>query len=171
MRSHKAYTNATFTKRVDHDGGRRRPARAPSEPAFCAGCGAFYVKRRWSREPSARLLAGRTDRAMTVRLCVACRQRRRGAPHGYVHIDGDFLALHKTDIEHLLRNETGRAGEDNPLHQVIDWQDLERRGLLITTSTEHLAQRLGRALEKAYDGKVRYGFSHENKVAHVWWRR
>jgi hypothetical protein len=43
--------------------------------------------------------------------------------------------------------------------------------VLITTTTEHLAIRLGRALEKAFDGRVLYGFSHENKLAHVWWHR
>jgi len=43
--------------------------------------------------------------------------------------------------------------------------------VLLSTTTEHLAIRLGRALEKAFDGRVLYGFSHENKLAHVWWHR
>lgn len=38
-------------------------------------------------------------------------------------------------------------------------------------TTEHLAIRLGHALEKAYDGPVLYGISHETKLAHVWWHR
>lgn len=92
-------------------------------------------------------------------------------PHGYLHVDGEFLASHRGDIDHLLHNEAERAREDNPLHQIVGSEDLHGGGLLITTSTEHLAQRLGRALEKAYDGKITYGFSHENKLAHIWWRR
>jgi hypothetical protein len=43
--------------------------------------------------------------------------------------------------------------------------------ITITTTTEHLAERLGQALEKAFGGKVRYDFSHENKLARVYWRR
>lgn len=43
--------------------------------------------------------------------------------------------------------------------------------MTITTTTEHLAQRLGHALARSFAGKVRYGFSHDNKVTHVWWRR
>jgi hypothetical protein len=171
MRSAKPYTNATFTKRVDHDGGRHRPPRAAAEPAVCAGCGAVYVKRRWSHAPAARLRASHAGVPVTVRICPACRQRQTGVPHGYLHIDGEFFRLHLSDIERLLRNETNRAGEDNPLQQVLEWQDLEGDGLLLTTSTEHLAQRLGHALQKAYDGEVHYGFSHENKLAHIWWRR
>jgi hypothetical protein len=47
----------------------------------------------------------------------------------------------------------------------------ESERLVISTTTEHLAQRLGHALEKAFDGEVRYHFSHENKLARVYWHR
>ena len=51
------------------------------------------------------------------------------------------------------------------------WKDDGDGKLTLSTTTEHLAQRLGRALEKAYDGKVEYDFSHENKLARVTWQR
>lgn len=171
MRSAKPYTNATFTKRVDHDGGRHRPPRAPAEPKVCPSCGAVYAKRRWSHTPAARGVAGSAGRPFAVQICAACRRRRSGVPHGYLHINGEFFPLHRTEIEQLLHNEVARAGEDNPLQQVLGWEELDGGGLLITTSNEHLVQRLGRALEKAYDGDVHYGFSHENKLARVWWHR
>lgn len=171
MRSAKRYTNVTFTKRVDHDAGRHRPPHAPAEPMLCPSCGAVYAKRRWSHTLAARTLAGSAGRPFVHQLCASCRRRRSGVPHGFLHIAGDFFGLHRTDIEHLLRNEVARAGEDNPLHQILGWEDLKGGGLLVTTATEHLVQRLGRALEKAYDGDIHYGFSHENKLAHVWWHR
>ena len=170
MRSAKPYTNATFTKRVDHAAGRHRGRRAPSEPAICPGCAAVYVHRRWSHAPAARL-ARHAYEPMAIRVCAGCRGRRSGMPHGYVHIDGGFFPDHRADIERLLRNETERARDVNPTSQIVEWRDLNGGGLLIGTSTEHLAQRLGHALEKAYDGKVHYGFSHDNKMAHVWWHR
>ncbi|MBI4262808.1 MAG: hypothetical protein HY657_00385 [Acidobacteria bacterium] len=171
MRGVKRYTNATFTKRVDHDGGRHRPPRPPSEPALCPGCGAVYVRKHWSHRAPGRAIARRADQPLIVRVCASCRTRRTGVPHGFLHIDGEFFALHREELERLLRNEADQAREDNPLNQVLAWEDLGAGTLLITTSTEHLAQRLGRALEKAYDGEVHYGFSHENKLAHVWWHR
>jgi hypothetical protein len=64
-----------------------------------------------------------------------------------------------------------RSGEDNPRHQVLGWEYLEGEGLLITTPTERLVQRLGEAIEKAYDSDVHYGFSPEEKLARVWWHR
>lgn len=172
MRSNKEYTNTTFTHRPDHDGGRHRTPRAPSEPILCAGCGAIYVHRRWSRSPAARVrAAANAGRPIDIRICPACRRRESGVPHGFVHVDGEFVPTHRDQIVQLLHNEAERAGEDNPLSQVLDWGDDGMGGLLVTTTTEHLAIRLGRALEKAFDGRLLYGFSHENKLAHVWWHR
>ena len=172
MRTLKRYTNTTFTHRVDHDGGRKRPRRAPAGAILCAGCGAIYEHKHWTRSERARArLSSRVADPVAVQVCPACRRRQAGVAHGFVHVDGDFVAHHREEIVRLLHNETDRAGTDNPLGQVLDWGDDGLGGLLITTTTEHLAIRLGRALEKAYDGKVLYGFSHENKLAHVWWHR
>jgi hypothetical protein len=72
----------------------------------------------------------------------------------------------------LLKNEAARAAEDNPLGRIMKWEKQEKGlGLLVSTTTERLAQRLGHALEKAYGGDVKYDFSHENKLARVYWRR
>jgi hypothetical protein len=171
MRNAKPYTNTTFTRRVDHDGGRHRPPRAASEPAYCPGCGAVYVKRHWSHLVAARLQARATGRPMDVRVCPSCRQAHSGAPHGFLHIDGEFFTAHRPELEQLLRNEVERAVAEHPLDQVLGREDLEGGGLVVTTTTEHLAQRLGRALQNAYDGALHFGFSHENKLAHIWWHR
>lgn len=172
MRTTKRYTNATFTRRVDHDGGAHRTPKSPPEPVLCAGCGSIYVNKHWTRDANARLrVAGSAGRPIDVRICSGCRRRSSGVPHGFVHVDGEFVAPHRDDILHLLHNEADRASEDNPLGQVLDWGDDGTGGLLVTTTTEHLAIRLGRALEKAFDGKLLFGFSHENKLAHVWWHR
>lgn len=52
----------------------------------------------------------------------------------------------------------------------MGWEETENQ-LVVKTTTEHLAQRLGHALEKAFDGDVRYDFSHDNKFARVYWER
>ena len=167
MKSNKRYTNTTFTKRVDHDAGRHRSRRAQPEPIVCSLCGAIYRKRRWVANEGATL----SPRALgQVTLCPGCKGKNAGVPSGYLEASGAFLGVHHEEIEHLLRNEATRAAEDNPLAQVIDWID-EGQILTLTTTTEHLVQRLGHALERAFDGKVRYDFSHENKLARVSWHR
>ena len=171
MRTNKRYTNTTFTHRPEpRDDVRTQEA--PPEPIVCAGCGAVYVHKHWSHSKAARLRSREADQPVSIRICGACRRRRSGMPHGFVHVDGGFVPLHRDDIVRLLKNEAARAAEDNPLAQIIDWHESGHTDdVLVTTTTEHLAIRLGRALEKAFDGRVLYGFSHENKLAHVWWHR
>lgn len=172
MRSHKPFTSATFTKRVDHEAGRHRPARAMSEPGRCESCGALYVNRRWTHAPTAledTQVQHQTAEHLTI--CPACKQKSVGEPRGFVFLEGSFLAAHRQEIEQLLRNEAMRAGEDNPLARILEFDKSAGRKVIVSTTTEHLAQRLGHALEKAFGGNVDYDFSHENKLARVSWKR
>jgi hypothetical protein len=171
MRTTKRYTNTTFTHKPEPRDDLRT-LEAPAEPIVCAGCGSVYAHKHWSHTASARLRATHAGRPVQVRICGACKRAQSGVPHGFVHVDGDFVRTHRTDIINLLKNEAARAAEDNPLARVLSWHEAGHPDdVLIETTTEHLAVRLGRALEKAFDGRVIYGFSHVNKLAHVWWHR
>ncbi len=169
MQTKRKYTNATFTKRVDHEAGRHRPGRAIKEPTTCRECGAHYANRRWTSSDD--VVKGTQKDSAHMTLCPACKQENRADPRGFVFIDGAFFTIHQLEIEQLLRNEAARAAEDNVLARILDWKKDEGHKLSITTTTEHLAQRLGHALQKAFDGEVKYDFSHENKLARVNWRR
>lgn len=172
MRSQKRHTNQTYTKRVDHEAGKHHTKRAMPEPAVCEVCNDIYADRRWSKpDPERQSTKHENFRPPTLVVCPACQRQQDGVPSGYVHLDGAFLAQHKDEIERLINNEAERAGEDNPLARLMKWEQDKKGRLTVTTTTEHLAQRLGHALEKAFDGTVRYDFSHENKLAHVYWHR
>ncbi len=170
MRRTKRYTNVTFTKRVDHEGGRHRGPRAGEEPAVCTRCGARYEGRRWVMPTVSASRRRATHLEVEETICPACRQIESGLPGGFVTVDGAFFEHHGDEIEVLLTNEAERAALDNPLGRMMT-STREKGQLLLTTTTEHLAQRLGHALEKAFGGTVRYDFSHENKVARVYWHR
>jgi hypothetical protein len=172
MRSPKKHTNQTYTKRVDHEAGSHRPAKAMAEPAVCQVCGDVYADRRWSKPEANRQSAKHPHfRPAQVVVCPACQRQAAEIPSGYVHLSGAFLPAHFDEITRLLHNEAARAAEDNPLARIMELKQETTDQITITTTTEHLAQRLGHSLEKAYDGEVRYDFSHENKLAHVYWRR
>lgn len=172
MTSTKRYTNTTFTHRVDHDGGRRRGARAMAGPRVCENCGALYRNKRWTISGDVQALRSRppADRPALV-VCPACQAQAAGRFSGEVRISGAFVAAHHGEIEALLRAEGDRAAEDNPMGRMIGLESPSPDHIVVRTSTEHLAQRLGHALHKAFDGDVQYGFSHENKFAHVTWSR
>lgn len=171
MKSNKRYTNQTFTKRVDHDGGLHRPHRKMEEPAYCEKCGAEYEHDHWFfRDPDEQGAFNKHWQAAMPTMCPACRQIAGDIVGGYVYVDGKFLTEHRMDIENLLENEAARALEDNPLSRIMHQRNIDDK-ILIETTTEHLAQRLGHALQKAFDGHVSYAFSDENKMTRVRWHR
>ena len=169
MPSQKRYTNLNFTKRVDHEAGHASDKHI-SEPAVCKECGAIYQRGHWTNDKRV-LSADRFEDIEPHSMeCPACLQIRTGEPAGFVFLDGEFFASHKEEIKNLLKNENAKAMEVNPLARIMEWDDANQR-MTVTTTTEHLAQHLGRSLQRAFDGDVRYDFSHENKLARVYWHR
>ncbi|MGD0947698.1 MAG: hypothetical protein ABSA52_09720 [Candidatus Binatia bacterium] len=70
----------------------------------------------------------------------------------------------------LLANEEERAKGLNPLERIV--RISEGDGIpTITTTNEKLAQRIGRALQKAFQGEVSYRWSEDTKYLHVQWAR
>ena len=170
MHKSRPYTNETFTKRVDHEAGRHRGVRAPRGPAVCPACRSAYLNRRWVGGKDPRAILARQQPGVRALLCAACRMTADGEWRGELRLAGTFLAQHRAEVERLIRNEAKRAAEDNPLARIVR-QDWSAGRLTVLTTTEHLAKRLGRGLVKAYDGKARYRFGHENKTAYVTWMR
>lgn len=173
MRTAKRYTNTTFTHRVDRDAGRKRPPRPPTEPRICVTCGAVYRHRRWILADAAALQLPAVVRGLepaTPTTCPGCRRAASRTPNGFLYLEGAFAAVHRDELLRLVEHEAARAAVDNPTARLIA---VDSRGprVTVTTTTEHLAQRLGHAIERAYDGTVRFDFSHENKLARVYWRR
>lgn len=104
-------------------------------------------------------------------LCPACKQRQEGVPAGFVYLESAILTVHREEIDRLLRNEAERAAVDNLLARIMEWKEDQSGRLTVATTTEHLAARIGQAIEKAFGGDAGYDFSHENKLARVYWRR
>jgi hypothetical protein len=193
-KSDKRYTSETLTKHVDHEAGRHRTRRAPAEPLVCEVCGDVYSDRRWTIPAAAKVRRKPTTLDYDTRewapveenvekkkrslshkpkvvVCPACRRQRDGEPSGFVHLEGAYLNERGEEIRHFLQMEAERAVKDNPLARIMRWETDEKGRPTLATTTEHLAQRLGHALEKAFKGKARYDFSHENKLAHIYWLR
>lgn len=170
MKSNKRYTTQTFTKRPDHDGGLHRAAQKHADPAFCTRCEAAYVHGRWVVKGAAAKNNEEHWRPPSPTVCPACKQIESGVVGGYFTLGGKFFDNHREDVENLIANEAEKALEDNPLSRIMKRTEADGK-VTIETTTEHLVQRFGHALKKAFDGEVSYDFSHENKVSRVKWHR
>jgi NMD protein affecting ribosome stability and mRNA decay len=171
MKSAKKYSNQTFTKRVDHEGGSHRESQAFADGTRCRACHATFAGGRWTTRPHRpSQLTGAAQPPPAEVVCPACIQIESGVVGGYLTISGSFRNDHRDEIDNLIQNEAASAAEDNPLSRIMRTLE-EGERVVIETTTEHLAQRLGRSLSSAYAGEVKYDFSHENKVARVGWHR
>jgi len=159
----KKYTTS-YKKKADVERDMYLPRRSPKEIIQCTGCGAFYHRRHWTlTAPS-----GFTNPVHTHPVyCPACRKIKDRHPYGEVSLTG-LVPAESTEAMRLLRNEAARAREKNPLERIIGLEPLNG-GWKVETTTEKLAQRLGRALKKARGGKVHYKWSHNNKYVRVEW--
>ncbi len=171
MNSSRKFDNQSYKKRVDHEGGAHRAGMKLPEPASCPKCGSIYSEGRWV-SPKFVSESGKHShwRPSNSVVCQACKQIENHIVGGYLTMNGGFLARHHDEIIKLIENEAIRAVEDNPLSRIMERIETADE-LLVETTTEHMAQRLGHALNRAFAGKVTYDFSHENKVARVNWHR
>jgi hypothetical protein len=101
--------------------------------------------------------------------CPACKKSKERRASGELHILGANTG-DRGELLQILRNEEGRAREKNPLARIMRLEST-RGDWKIETTTEKLAQRLGRALSKARGGKIAYKWSHNNKFLRVNWEQ
>lgn len=147
------------------EAGREDPYLATGkygEPTKCSGCGAVFHRGRWQW--------GDAPANAAVAVCPACRRIHDRMPAGTVLLDGPFVAGHRDELVRLVRNTAEREGREHALHRLMQVVEMPDR-VVVETTDIHLPQRIGEALESAYDGKldVRYG-DHEY-TARVHWRR
>jgi hypothetical protein len=142
------------------------PRQSPRGIIQCGGCGAFYYRRRWTLK----LPAGVQKPVPAIQtFCPACHKIKQNYPLGELRLLG-VKAADQRSVVSIMRNEEERAREKNPLERIMkmsakggDWK--------VETTTEKLAQRLGRSLRKARGGRLLYKWGHNNKFVRVVWEK
>jgi len=158
--------DTTYKKKVEVDRDRYLPRQTLKGIIQCSGCGAFYYRRHWTlNRPSG---FSYPVHAHPI-YCAACRKIHDRFPGGELRLLG-VEAGERGEIVRILRNEEERARQKNPLEQIMQLQakDGDWR---VETTTEKLAQRLGRSIKKAGGGNIAYKWGHNNKFVRVVWEK
>jgi hypothetical protein len=163
MRAKKRYNTSYKKTHIEQD--MYLPRREPKGIQQCSGCGAFHYRRHWSMLPPSALIPEKAERV----LCPACRKIKDSYPAGELTLTG-LAPGDRPEIARILRNEEVRAREKNPLERIMSMKTATG-GWRVATTTEKLAQRLGRAVRKARGGKLEYKWSHNNKFVRVIWHK
>lgn len=138
------------------------------EPALCSRCGAVWRKGKWSRSADTLRDVLRWSKPHPA-VCPACRRIQDSYPGGVVSLQGSFLTTHRQEILNRVRNEEAAARK--PLDRIMTIEEGRRSGLVVHTTSERLARRIGRAVQKAYGGTLQVRFAPEEKLVRVTWRR
>jgi hypothetical protein len=134
----------------------------PADPLVCPQCGAVYESDRWRWGPCP---AGASEQ-----LCQACHRIKDRYPAGEVRLSGEFLAAHKKELVHLVRNQEELETAEHPLHRVMSIEDREGE-VVITTTDIHLPRRIGQALHSAHKGSLDVHYDEEGYFIRVRWAR
>ena len=91
-------------------------------------------------------------------------------PAGVVTLSGPYLASHKDEILHAVKQQEAKARGKNPIGRIMEINE-EGDHITITTTEDKLAQKLGRELYKSQKGELHYHWSHDQHLVRVGWRR
>jgi NMD protein affecting ribosome stability and mRNA decay len=161
--------SSTHRKKMDTSGDPYIVKTRNNHMAVCTKCHTVYFNKRWYIDEDLyqkKILMKKIEKV----LCPACRKIKDNFPGGIVRLRGAFLNDHKDEIINLIRNEEERARGFNPLERIIKITDVKNE-LEITTTNEKLAQRIGKSMQKAYQGKVKYKWSDDTKLLRADWER
>jgi len=181
MRRGKQFSTQSFKKKELTGDDPYSMKEAPKGLLECPDCHAIYFRKRWSlskptTQKSSSTRAGTTPKKPTQEVmtatsfvCPACRKLRDGYAEGFLSIHWPNWGTHKSEVLGLMHNEEKRASRNNPLERIMTIRT-RPDGADIETTTEHFAQSLGKHLDRAFRGKIRYQWSHKDKLARIEWQ-
>jgi len=146
-----------------------RPKAGLKEVAVCKECMALCWNRRWysSEEGSPKLS---TDMVRNEVLCPACQRMRDNNPAGVATFTGDYLAEHAREILSTIKKVEEKARTKNTLARIMEIRQ-EGKVLIVFTTDDKLAQKLGREIYKEHSGLLEFQWSREDNFVRVNWRR
>ncbi len=103
-------------------------------------------------------------------ICPACRRIADKYEGGVVYLKGSFLQKHKEEILNLIKNVEENEKFLRPLERIIEIRE-EKDEIVITTTYEHIARRIGEAIHKAYKGSLKLNYPEDTKYIRVYWER
>jgi hypothetical protein len=128
-----------------------------SDPSICDRCGAVYSDKSWRRGP--RLAPEVLERASWVK-CPGCAQAAAGEYHGQVLITiGESARLDA--ISARIVNVEQRAQFTQPERRIVSatWNG---KTLEVLTTSQKLAHRIAREVEKAFGGRAHFSWSDDD---------
>jgi NMD protein affecting ribosome stability and mRNA decay len=138
-----------------------RSAQKPAGPALCSRCGVVFLEGRWSWAPRPAAAAETT--------CPACRRIQDGHPAGILTLTGKAVNRHMEEIRQLAGHEEKAENREHPLNRIMDIVE-QPESLVLRTTDIHLPRRIGKALQRAYGGRLDIDADKSAYFVRIAWR-
>ncbi len=139
--------------------------RAPEDPSVCDVCGSIYTAKTWRRD---RPLPAKLINAAAWTICPACKQAKSGEYFGRVLVRGSNAISNLEAIRARIANVERRAEFTQPERKIVSskWDGVT---LEVLTTSQKLAHRIARELQKAFGGRARYTWSDQDGALTAVW--
>jgi len=140
--------------------------RAPEDPSVCDICGSIYTAKTWRRN---RPLPAKLINAAAWTVCPACKQAKSGKYFGRVLVRGSSAISNLDAIRSRIANVERRAEFTQPERRIVS-SKWDGATLEVLTTSQKLAHRIARELQKAFGGRARYTWSDQDGALTAIWQ-
>ena len=136
------------------------------EPTDCPRCHLVYRNGRWQlrEEDSAESEKSNSNH------CPACKREIGRLPAGLLYLSGPYLEKHREEILNIVSNQATSAAAQRPLQRIM-WIEKGEDSTEIATTSSHLAQRIGKAIEDACKGTLTIKHADDAQLVRLYWER
>lgn len=135
----------------------------------CPRCHAISEIKRWFVD-EARYQELRTRPEVLLVVCPGCRRIERQQYDGEVTLQSPLLAQNQEEALHLIQNTEDKARQDNPFSRLAS-VEAEGDTIHVLTTTQWLAERIGKEFNKAFNGDLEIQRLPGEKFSRVRWQR
>ncbi len=137
------------------------------EPTICERCGAVYRGKTW-RAGERSLRTSLVGVAWAV--CPACRQVAEGEYFGRVVLRGAYALGHEPDLRRRIAKVAARARYTQPERRIVSI-DRTAEAIEVLTTSQKLAHRIVRSIQKAYGGETEFKWTEPQGELYAVWER
>jgi hypothetical protein len=137
---------------------------------ICPKCGAIWDGERWVPEPDETLRREFGRKQHCTELCPGDLRIEKKQVEGVVTLKGRFLASHREEINNLIGRVAREARKRNVAARILETVE-EDDSLVLETTDEHLAEKMGKEVEKAFKGALEIKWQKKDTFARVTWQR
>ncbi|MDY6821072.1 MAG: BCAM0308 family protein [Deferribacterota bacterium] len=132
--------------------------------SYCTECGIVYINKNWKLDASDEFKKNKI-------ICPACRKIKDRYYGGLLELSGKYLKEHKEEILNIVNNEEKRQRSKNALHRIAKIENISDDKILIYTTDNRLAYRIGKVVYSACKGNFTIKWADGEHFVRVYWSR